>query len=480
MLLNEIFKGAPCINIEQLSSDSRMPMKDAIFFCISGFKYDGHDFVEEAIKNGAKVIVYSKEIERNAKAIYVRVKDVDNVLAEVAKRFYKEPAVDMNTYVVSGCYGRSTVSTLIYRYINTITKAGYIGHFGIKYENTNLSIAFPTLPMIDNYRYLSKMNDVGVKAVTFEASSSSLAYRKLDFIKPSVFVYTNSNSDSTDYKEAGNEYFNNMRRYLYSLEDQTKVIINKDDKAYEELKDSVNNIITYGTTNDADYQIKDIKLSKKVSTFTIKHNNIDLKVETPLLLKSNCLNLTAAIIALIETGYDITSILDYYKHVEYIDGVFEVIDKEYHVVIDNSYTMSSLKEVLSYAKTIKANSKLNMIFSISYWSIEEDFKELLSIANEICDHIILTIDENNDNDSFKLIKKFDNLVKSSKTIIIEDREIAIENAISLLNKGDILIITGKGNENYLITVDGRIPYETDKNIALKYLNKRRIEENEVI
>lgn len=480
MLLNEIFKGAPAINIEQLSSDSRMPMMDAIFFCISGFKYDGHDYIEEAVKNGAKVIVYSKDIERTSKAIYVKVKDVDNVLIEVAKRFYKEPSANMNTYVVSGCYGRSSVSTLIYQYLNSVTKAGYIGRFGIKYENTNLSLAFPTLPLIDNYRYISKMKDVGVTSVTFEASSSSLAYRKLDFIKPTCFVYTNSHTDSTDYKEAGSEYFNNMRRYLYSLEDQTKVVMNIDDKAYDELKDCVNNIITYGTSDDVLYQIKDIKFTRKSSSFVIKYKNTELKVDTPLLLKSNCMNLTAAIVALIESGYNVDNILNFFKNIDYIQGVFEVIDDEYHVVVDNSYTLNSLKEVLNYSKTIKSNNKLNVLFSISYWSDEDDFKELLTLANDICDHIILTIDENNDGDNFKLISHFDSLFYSSKTIIIEDREVAIETGINLLNKNDIFIITGKGSENYLITVDGRIPYDTDKSIALKYLTKRRKEENEVI
>ena len=174
MLLSSIFKNAPEIEIEQLSTDSRLPMKNAIFFCISGQKFDGHDYIDEAIKNGAKVIVYSNDIEKNEKAIYVKVKNVYAVLISVSKLFFNDPTNKIDSYVVSGCYGRSSVSTLIYRYLNTKFHAGYIGRFGIKYENNNLSISTPTIDTIDYFRYLSKMEDYNVKAVTFEASSTSL------------------------------------------------------------------------------------------------------------------------------------------------------------------------------------------------------------------------------------------------------------------------------------------------------------------
>ena len=113
MLLSELFNGASDIEIEQLSVDSRLPMKNAIFFCLSGIKYDGHNYIDEAINNGAKVIVYSKEIADKDRAIFIKVQNVNNTLNKIANKFYYYPNEKVDTYVVSGNYGKSSVATFI-------------------------------------------------------------------------------------------------------------------------------------------------------------------------------------------------------------------------------------------------------------------------------------------------------------------------------------------------------------------------------
>lgn len=475
MLLNRIFKNAPEIEIEQLSTDSRLPMKNAIFFCIAGLKFDGHDYIDEAIKNGAKVIVYSKDIEKNEKAIYVKVKNVYSVLISVSKIFFNDPTNKIQSYVVSGCYGRSSVSTLIYKYLNSKFNAGYIGRFGIKYENNNLSTSTPTIDTIDYFRYLCKMEEYKVKAVTFEASSTSLAYHKLDFIKPSIFVYTNSYKESADYREAGKDYFKNMRSYLYSLEEKTKVILNKDDDAFDELKDTIDNYVTYGFDEESDYLIKGLTISKKGLVFTLVHEEKEYEVISKLLSKSNCYNLTSCIAALVESGYDIDDVIKFYRTCNYVDGVFEVIDDEYHIVVDSAYTLDALREVFNYSKYVKGKNRIISLISISSWLDDEAVSEICAEAEKVSDIIILTTDEVESGDPLQLLHKADNNIKDTKSIILEDREFAIEEGINLLNTGDILFITGKGSESYLVTPNGKIQYETDKVIAKKYIEKRRHE-----
>ena len=124
MLLNRLFKDAPEIEIEQLSIDSRLSMRNAIFFCLDGIKYDGHDYVEEAISNGAVVIVYSKELPVKYEAIYIKVANVNKTLTKVANIFYDYPAAGIEKYVVSGNYGRSSVASFIGYYLNTFTSCG--------------------------------------------------------------------------------------------------------------------------------------------------------------------------------------------------------------------------------------------------------------------------------------------------------------------------------------------------------------------
>ena len=477
MLLSELFKGAPEIEIEQLSADSRVPMKNAVFFCISGLKYDGHDFISEAISNGAKVIVYQEDIERKEKAIYVKVKNVNDALIKAANIFYDYPLKDMSSYIVSGCYGRSSVSSLIYEFLNTKIKAAYIGRFGIKYETANLEISFPTLTIIDNMLYLSKMKNANVKAVTFEASSSSLSYQKLDFIKPDVFVYTNTYKNSPDYKELGDDYYNTILRYFYTLDDKTRIILNRDDDSFLEFKNSISNFITYGFDENSNYQISEAVIGDNGVNFKLLYNHKNYSVRSKLLSKANIYNITAAIVALVESGYDINEIIEFINNVDYIEGVYQLIKDDYHIIIDCAYTVDAIKNILNYGKFIMQSRRLVGILSISYWMDEETVKQLISLAEENLDTLIITIDETDErleNNLLSIPKKY---IKLSKTTVFEDREVAIEQAISLLNKSDILLITGKGNESHLITSSGKKQYETDYALAVKYIKERKYEED---
>lgn len=480
MLLSNLFKGAPEIEIEQLSCDSRLPMKDAIFFCISGLKYDGHDFVSEAISNGAKVIIYQNDIDKSGKAIYIKVKNVVNILINVANIFYNNPLNEINSYVVSGCYGRSSVSTLIYSYINSKISAGYIGRFGIKYNQNTLMTSSPTLTLFDSMRYISTMKKDGIKAITLEANSSSLAYNKLDFIKPDIFIYTNTSKDSVDYKESGGDYFLNIERYLYSLEDKTKVVINIDDEAYEFLHNSITNPITYGLNEKADYQILNIKEYRNKTSFSIKHKDEIYPIVTNLLSKSNVLNLTACIVALVENDYDFNDVISFFSNSNYIPGTYELIDNEYCVLIDSAYNYDSLKADIDFACNVKENNRLFGLISISYWMEEENIRKIMDYASKYLDQIILTVDECNDTNIYQMLNNAAKYLTNTKPILIEDRETAIEMAINLITKQDILLITGKGSENYLFTANGKVPYDTDKVVALKYIKQRRQEENETI
>ena len=105
MLLNELIKNAPEIEISQLSCDSRLPMKDSIFFCLKGVKYNGHEYVEEAVNNGARVIIYSEDIDTSLNAIYIRVADVNDILAKISNIFYDNPSSKLETYLTAGSYG---------------------------------------------------------------------------------------------------------------------------------------------------------------------------------------------------------------------------------------------------------------------------------------------------------------------------------------------------------------------------------------
>lgn len=479
MLLNEIFKNAPEMDIKQLSCDSRVPMKDCIYFCIKGIKYDGHDFIDEAIDNGANVIVYSDDILSTKGAIFIRVNNVDDVLNRVSNKFYNYPSNKLETYIVSGTEGRSSVSYIIDSLLTPYKKCSSIGVFGIKYDETKLSSFNPTLPILDNQKYFDEFVKQGCKVCTLEATALSLAYKKLDMVKPNAFIYTTTNVEDTEYYEMKNKYFDSIKRYLYTLDDNSIIVLNHDDISYDELiKASSINRITYGTNSDSDVVISDIYVYNNNTSFILKIENKQYVVNTSLLGLANVYNLTAAICTLYKMGYKLDDLIYHANNIPPLAGVVERLKFDnFNIYVDCANNIKSYKRILSFAKRIKlSNSKIISIVSVNTSDTKNKLSEIAKILDSTSNNVILTSDdvyEGDINDNLNFINKRLNNVNS---IIVEDREEAIEEGVELMNSNDILLILGKGNEDYMYRGLVKKSYAGDKENAYKYMNKRLKEE----
>ena len=478
MLLSKLFKGAPDIDILQLSVDSRVPMKNAIFFCLDGIKYNGHDYIDEAIKNGAKVIVHNREVPKRNDALMIRVPDVKQVMNKVANIFYNYPNQNVNNYIISGNYGRSSVSSFIYYYLNRIgVLCGYIGILGIKYKEVSLKSSFPTMNALDNLRILHKMKNNGVKNCTFEASSSSLNLQKLDTVVPNTFIYTCTNEQSSEYQT--NDYYQNLKDYISTFSNETKVILNIDDISYQHLKTYVNNHVTYGANEQANYRIKEISLGPRGLSFKLIHNNNTYVVNNRLQGVGNVYNLTAAIVALSENGYDINDIINKLQSFGFVEGVMERVDDQYNVIVDCAYDLNCVEDVLKYVKLINQNNKSIGVIGINYTDSDKRIEKIMNLCEKYLDIIILTEDETLQGETMSILSRCDKYTNSVRVIHSPFRSIAIENAIEIMNSNDTCIILGKGNENFLQMGLGKEFYHGDSYYAKKFINKRRSEENEI-
>lgn len=479
MKLNQIFNNAPEIEIEQLSIDSRLPMKNAIFFCLNGIKYDGHDYVDEAIDNGAIVIIYEKTIETKRNAIYVKVNSVNESLHKIADVFYDNPNDGIDEYIVSGCYGRSSVSNIIKHYLNKKSKCGYIGIFGIIYNQTQLSLTFPALTSLDNLKMLSRMKKENIKNCVFESSPISLYYKKMDVLKPKVFIYTNTSVYSADYKACDINYYSYLRRYLYTLEDRTCVLFNGDDSAFNELKDSVNNYLTYGKDSKCDYRINNIVESRQGTKFELIHDGTSYNVVTKLLSESHVYNYVAALAALNTNGYDIDDIIKNLNDFEFVDGVIEPIKPKNNIIIDCAYGFDSLENILSYAKRNYSGKKIAIV-GINYSDDDTRLKKILKLADDYLDLLYVTEDESQEYAVIDILNRLDKFETNCNIVKCIRRSSAIELAIEVLNEDDVLLILGKGSESYMNMGFGKQFYSGDKHFVVKYMNKREEIENEII
>ncbi|MBQ9158248.1 MAG: hypothetical protein IJ136_02810 [Erysipelotrichaceae bacterium] len=478
MLLSQIFKGAPDIEIEQLSIDSRHSMKNAIFFCLDGIKYDGHDYIEEAISNGAKVIVYSKEQKEKFKAIYIKVSNVNSILTKAATLFYNDPNAGIDKYVIIGNYGRSSVASFINDYLNSVSSCGYIGILGIRYNGLELNSSFATLNILDNLKMLDTMKKSNVKACTFEADAASLNLQKLDSIKPEVVIYTCTNKNSSEYQT--NDYYTYMRRYLYTLENSTKVLFNVDDESFKELSDCVDNYVTYGTSTIADFQIRDVTISTNGIAYKIVHDGRSFNVKSKVQGMVNVYNLTAAIVALALQGEDIESVISHMVDIPCVEGVMERVDQEYNIIIDSAYDTNSIEEIFKYADFVKRKNRAIGVININYSDGDKRLEKIMELCNKYLDVSILTENETLDSGVMEILERCDRFENNGRILYMPMRSQAIENAIEIMNRNDTLIIIGKGNERFLSMALGKEFYYGDKHYAVKFIEKRRREENEII
>ena len=483
MLLNQFFKDAPAIEIKQLSCDSRMPMEDCIFFCLRGIKDDGHNFVEEAISNGAKVVIYEKPIDQSLPCIYIKVHDVLTVLNQIASKFYDEPGKDMENFVITGSFGRNSVAFILKDIISHYRSCGYIGSYGIQYNNTKLLSNEPTLTILDNQRYLQAMRAENVEACLFEADSFGLDLQKLDSVNPKALIFTNASMNDDD-KHFWGDKAASLRRYLKQVGD-VDVIFNADDPLYQ-FVDTISDIrfTTYSTVDpNADFFADEIEISEEGSSFYLHCFQNTYQVYSNLLGRQNIYNLLAAIATLVERGYPIDEVINACKDLTAPEGIMESIEEgqNYKVIVDSCITYDSMVNALKFAKeVINVKHKIIALFGLNTFSNHEKRNHYGAVLDKYADLIVITEDDAYEESVFQISDDMQSGIKNTPTITIENREDAIAAAVDLLNKGDMLLCLGKGQEKYMYRSLGKERYPGDSVLAAKYIKKRMEEENEII
>ena len=484
MLLNEIFEKAPAIEVSNLAVDSRMPMTNGMFFCIKGLKNDGHLYVDQAIKNGARVIIYQDDIDTSGQAVYIRVDDVTKVLNQVVRKFYHDPSNKLTIYGVTGTNGKTTIASLIKQLVNPYKACGYIGTIGILYNDKNFVPSLTTPTILENNRYLSNMVEDGIKACAMEVSSIGIEQKRVDSIKFDVAMYTNLTHDHLDYHGNMHEYFLAKKKFFDSLSSEAVAITNIDDEyGLKMVEDTKAHVYTYGTSQDADYRATDIKLEAHRTSFVLKYRERSLLITTNLVAMFNVYNLLAVLAALDQTGYDLEDILSKLGDLESVSGRMHRIDigQNYNVIVDFAHTPDGLEKVFEYAKAI--TPKENKIISVFGSAGRRDIikrKIFGELADKYCDMIILTEDDPRDENPLEIAQEIAKGIHKKQYLIVETREDAIITAIDLLNSKDTLLILGKGDENFIYRNFGREPYSGDDVLATKYIKKRMEEENEII
>lgn len=474
--INELFDVEEDFKIVSIHSDSRYVGKDSIFFCVDGLSVDGHKYIEDAIFQGAKCIVYSKPLAYKHKDIlYIKVNDVLSELNRVADIFYDHPSYKMTMIGVTGSSGKTVVALMIKEVLSHYLKMGYIGTNNIEYAGIVEQSPYTTPETIFLQRHLNEMVKRQVKGVTLEVSSHGLALKRVDGLHFDIAIFTNVYEEHLDF-HGTMEHLMLSKAKLFSLVDEKGyAILNTDEvKFYQLVKDSIRcHILTYGIEHKADIMARNIQLFIDHSEFDLQIQD-DLKhISVPVLGRFNISNVLAVIAAMVALEMPIEQVLDSISYIKGVEGRMELLkhSQPFHVIVDYCQHANSFEKVFQFAKSVRKEGRIIAVFGAPGKKNYNKREKIGKLANAYCDQVILTAEDNRDEDIYEICQDIQEYIVDPVSVIIENRRIAIEQAIEIAHIGDIILILGKGHEQFMASSIGNEPYPGDKYIALDAIKK---------
>lgn len=494
MKIKEIFKEVDLINVNgsmerEISSvyyDSRKVNDGSLFVAIKGLKSDGHNFLNDAVGRGANAVV----VENNSRLptpdsrlpTIVTVSDSRKALALISANFYRHPSRDMSVIGITGTNGKTTTSYLI----NSILKvngfkSGLIGTIDYRFDGEIIPSSHTTPESLDLQQLFKRIAGGGGKYCVMEVSSHSLELDRVYGTRFETGVFTNLTQDHLDFHGNLEKYFHAKAR-LFKEYGLKKVVINIDDPYGRRLiKDTKSEkILTYGIKEDADIKADNINISINGLKFTVYTPTGKLNIESRLLGIHNIYNILASVSTAILEGLSEESIIKGILSLDTVPGRLEGINEgqDFTVLVDYAHTDDALKNVIKAAREIPHN-KITVVFGCGGDRDRGKRPLMGKAAVGYSDFAIVTSDNPRSEEPSKIIEEIEKGIKTEdrrqktedRYIKIPDRREAIEYAINNASKGDIVIIAGKGHEDYQIFRDKKIHFD-DREVAREAIRKK--------
>ena len=478
------------IYVEGITYDSRQVKPGFIFVAISGYREDGNFYIPQALEAGASVIVSSKRIERLARpsrwggfATQIMVENPRKALAKLATVFYNYPSDKLNIIGITGTNGKTTVSYLTEAiFKENGAKVGVIGTIAYRLGEKIFPAPVTTPQSSDLQQILRKLVDEEFTTVVMEVSSHALSLDRVEGCEFDSALFTNLSREHLDFHQTMEEYLESKIKLFSILGKEARkkgeklAVLNLDEPSTEKIIQSTEaKIITYGIEKKADVVAKNIKFNLEKTTFTLLSSRGEMKISLPLIGKYNVYNALAASSVALGQGISLDIIKRGLEKVSSIPGRFEKIDcgQPFTVIVDYAHTDEALRKLLNACRELKPR-RIITVFGCGGDRDRGKRPLMGEVAVDLSDYVIVTSDNPRSEDPERIALDIEVGIKRKgknnyQTIV--DRFQAIEKALSMAEKDDMVILAGKGHEDYQIFKDSRIHFD-DREVARKILWRR--------
>ena len=441
------------MEINNIVFDSRKVEKGTVFVAQKGATVDGHLFINKAIELGAIAVICEDLLEDKKQGVtYVQVPCVNSALAIMAANFYNNPSKKIPLVGVTGTNGKNTITSLLYQLFKKAGyKVGLLSTVKIMVDEIEFKATHTTPDSLTINYYLDKMIEAGVDYCFMEVSSHGIHQKRTAGLTFFGGVFTNLSHDHLDYHETFSAYRDVKKSFFDSLPKSAFALTNIDDKnGHFMLQNTRAKKKTYALTTIADYKAK--VLEKQFSGSLLKIN--ETEVWTKLIGQFNASNLVAIFAVAELLGIEKLEILTTISQLENVSGRFESIisDDGITAIVDYAHTPDALKNVLETINDIrKGSEKLIAVVGCGGDRDKAKRPKMAHIASQLSDQSILTSDNPRTENPQTIIDEMEMGITSEnykKTLSILDRRQAIKTACKFSERGDIILIAGKGHENY--------------------------------
>lgn len=449
-----IIKG---LGITGIQYDSRKVELGNLFVAIKGFKSDGHKYIQDALANGAIAVIVEDEEYCGLDYPWILVEDSRQALAEISAAFYANPSEKLKLIGVTGTNGKTTTTNLIAQILESKgKKVGVIGTLGARIGNEFIEGSRTTPEALELQQLFAQMLSQGAEYAVMEVSSHALDLHRVDKCHFDVAVFTNLTQDHLDYHHNMEEYCK-AKTKLFMMMDKSKpkgvpktAVINIDDEwANRFLVSSGGAVATYGIDKEASWKAENVEIRPDGVRYTVD----GLEVDLPLCGKFNIYNSLAAMAAANALGVSLEDCIKALNSSHGVSGRFQRVrsDKDFTVIIDYAHTPDGLENVITTAKEI-TDGRVITVFGCGGDRDRTKRPIMGEISAKLSDYCVVTSDNPRTEDPEKIIEDILPGVKKymapNRYKVIVDRHEAIREAVKAARSGDIVLIAGKGHEDY--------------------------------
>ncbi len=484
--------GSP--EVTGIAYDSRMVYKGDLFVSVRGGKFDGHDFIRDAIQRGASAAVYERSCDTienlmsaHPEITWIGVDDARDALAHLSSKFYHDPSEDVSVISITGTNGKTTTSYLIKGILEAWGKSvGLVGTIQYMIREEVFEAPHTTPESADLQRLIRKMVDGGCDFVVGEVSSHALAQKRADCTRIGVAVFTNLTRDHLDFHGSMEEYARAKERLFTELLVQGgTAVINVDDAFGRQLAEKLGSgglsgralrVITYSAGSEgADLTVSRVRMTVNGTSCTVRiSSDGEVREETvtsPLVGITNLYNMLGAIGAAVAVGVPWEAVTRGIAEVKVVKGRFETVSlgQRFLAVVDYAHTEDALERLLQTTREVVTpagggKGRVITVFGCGGNRDRGKRPKMGEVATRLSDFVIITSDNPRHEDPREIIRDIEVGAGDGNYVVIPDRAAAIACAVALAVPGDCVIVAGKGHEEYQEVAGTRTPFSDRKSL----------------